>query len=277
IGVKKIDEQHERLFSKVNEPIYDILKGGDYQKEKNISTVLFLKEYAVTHFADEEEYQLSIDDPNYPIHKKMHEDFIATVLKHESNMVASDFAHKDVSKFTGTLFAWLIYHVSDVDQKIGKVGEDSVVSDGHSDIICECFRHVISNVINVNEESITKIGEHNESFDGSITVKHSFAHVLKGYIVFKYSVSFINELIRFLTGIIPEENIIDDFEKTFLLQISTTTVENIYRRLFVDKYELNELEVFITDKNNDYDQPPTETIALDTKIGIAEVGFTIES
>ncbi|MCL1822916.1 MAG: hemerythrin family protein [Oscillospiraceae bacterium] len=272
IGVEKIDEQHKMLFSKVNRLVDDIVDKGEYQKERIISTILFLKEYALTHFADEEAYQKSINDVNYLKHKKMHESFIATVLKHEAKMVASDFAHNDVSKFTGTLFAWLIYHVSGVDQKIGKNAEDIAADESHTDIICDCFCNVISNMINISKESVIKLKEHNETFENAITVKHSFTHAIKGSVFFKFSIPFINELISLITEIPPEENEINDFEKTFLLQISTMTVENVYRRLFVDEYELNEAEIFITEND---ETPLNERISFDTGIGIVEAGFAL--
>jgi hemerythrin len=255
---------------KVNQLIDDIVQKGDYQREKIISTIMFLKEYAVTHFKDEEEYQLSINDPNYTEHKKMHDDFITTVLKHERNMINSDFAHKDVSKFTGTLFAWLIYHVSDTDQKIGKTAGEPPENNDYKEIICECFCDVLSNMIETDKTAIKKVVQHSENFDGSIAVRHTFKRLIDGYVIFDYSVAFINKMMYFLTEISPDENEIDDFEKTFLLQISTMTIENVCRRLHIDEHTLNESDIFVAEKS---DSPVKEKIAFDTGLGIVEVGF----
>ncbi|MCL1807554.1 MAG: hypothetical protein FWG31_07625 [Oscillospiraceae bacterium] len=275
IGVERIDEQHEMLFSKVHELAIDLIHTGEYKREKIISTILFLKEYAVIHFADEEAYQISINDKNYKQHKQLHENFIATVLKHEAIMAASDFAQKDVSKFAGTLLAWLTYHVSDVDQKIGKIAEDAEGTDSHADIICGCFCDVIGVEID-NKGAIAKIKEHDETFDNSIKIKHSFTHVVEGTVIFDFSISFVRELLNKLfysiIGISPNEAEIDDFEKSLLLQIATTIIENIYRRLHVDEYEFSDAEVFIAEAD---EAKPNERIAFDTGIGIVEVGFTI--
>ena len=285
IGVDNIDEQHMTLFSKVNLLIgclrtSRLIDGldhtGEYQKEKIISTILFLKEYAVTHFADEEAYQISINDANYLEHKKLHEHFIATVLKHEKKMMASDFAYMDVCEFTGTLLAWLTYHVSDVDQKIGKAAEDAAPADSYADTICQCFCDVIRIEIDANKNSIVKVKDHHETFDNSVTIKHSFTHILEGYVVFDFSVSFIHKLLDkvfySLIGISPGDTEIGEFEKALLLQISTTIIENIYRQLHVDEYELNDADLRIAGK----DEPcPNEKIAFDTGIGIVEVGLSI--
>ena len=270
IGVDKIDEQHEMLFSKVDQLINDVLATGEYHRDKIISAVLFLKDYAVTHFADEEEYQLSINDVNYSKHKKLHENFIATVLKHEKKMVASNFAHDDVSDFTSTLLAWLIYHVSDADQKIGKTAEEAEATDNHADMICECFCNVISNISDIDKDSIIKVNKHNETFDNSVTVKYLFNHIINGYVLFDFSVSFINGLMHTLTQIPPDENGIGVFEKTFLLQISTTIIENVYQCLNAGEYKLREADVFITKKD---ETQPNEIFSFDTGIGIIEVSF----
>ncbi|MCL1904456.1 MAG: hypothetical protein FWF94_08600 [Oscillospiraceae bacterium] len=276
IGVDKIDEQHKTLFLKVGHLIDDIIDTGEYQKEKIISTILFLKEYAVTHFADEEAYQISINDKNYLKHKKMHENFVATVLRHEKKMVESDFAYKDVSKFAGTLLAWLTYHVSDVDQKIGKATADDIDdSENYADIICDCFCDMISNITNINKDAIVKVDEHDEVFNDSITIKHSFTHIIKGYVVFYYSFSFINKLIYGLIDTPHEENEIGSFEENFLLQISTMAVENVYRRLYVDEYEVDEAEISVIPNDEKAKTIPQKIVAFDTELGIVEVGFSV--
>ncbi|MCL1819577.1 MAG: hemerythrin family protein [Oscillospiraceae bacterium] len=275
IGVEKIDEQHKTLFAQANQLASSLDYGREYQKEKAISTIVFLKEYAVTHFADEEEYQLSINDANYTEHKKLHDQFVVTVLKHEKKMLASDFAYADVCEFTGTLLAWLTYHVADVDQKIGKAAAEKSADDSYADIICECFRDVISIEIDADKDSIVKVEEHNEAFDNSVIVRHPFTHTIKGHVVFDFSVPFVHELLNkmlySLIGISPAETEIGDFEKALLLQISTTIVENIYRRLN-DRSEVNDIDISIA---GTHETQPNDKISFDTGIGIVEVGLTI--
>jgi hemerythrin len=120
IGVEGIDEQHKALFDKTEELLKNVNSGVDNHKQECIAAILFLKDYAVKHFQDEEAYQKSIDYPEYEEHKELHESFIQTVLSHEKKMAESDFAEKHVKEFTGTLVAWLVYHVSNTDQKIGQ-------------------------------------------------------------------------------------------------------------------------------------------------------------
>ena len=274
IGVDKIDKQHEMLFLKVGELVDSIIDTGEYQKEKIISTILFLKNYAVTHFADEEAYQISINDANYLQHKILHENFVETVLEHERKLVASDFDPSDVSKFTGTLLAWLTYHVSDVDQKIGKMKEVEEITEDHAKIISECFIHVVQNYINMSREkdinNISLVNEHQETFDDAIRIKHKFTHILEGCVVFKFSHKFVDELLYSLT-----RNRLDKigvFENTFFMKISNIIIENIYRCLYVDKYELQDVTLVLSEDEIDLN----ERISLDTGMGIVEIDFTIQ-
>ncbi|MCL2634199.1 MAG: hemerythrin family protein [Oscillospiraceae bacterium] len=118
IGVEVIDRQHKELFDKTEELLSEVRNNGMKYKDKCISTILFLKDYAVKHFADEEAYQISINYKDYDAHKKLHDKFVQTVLKHEKKMEASNFAESDVREFVDALVAWLLYHVVDADKKI---------------------------------------------------------------------------------------------------------------------------------------------------------------
>ncbi|MCL1789199.1 MAG: hypothetical protein FWG33_02475, partial [Oscillospiraceae bacterium] len=155
---------------------------------------------------------------------------------------------------------------------IRKTTEDITMTNNHADIICDCFCDMISNITNVDKDSIIKAKEHNKTSNNFITIKHTFTHIIKGYVIFNFSFPFINKLIYGLVDIPHKENKIGDFEETFLLQISTMAVENVYRNLYVDEYEVHEAEIFITDES---EANPKEKISFDTGIGVVEVGFSI--
>jgi len=126
IGVDFIDQQHKELFKKVEELLIEIRSNGLRHKERCIETIVFLKEYALNHFADEEAYQLSTGYKEHDSHKKQHEKFVEILLRHEKKMAASDFAEKDVIEFLEMLFKWLSFHVADADKKMKK-NENSLV------------------------------------------------------------------------------------------------------------------------------------------------------
>ena len=125
IGVDVIDTQHKSLFAKTGELIDLSAEGFDENKDRIIEVIVFLKQYALQHFKDEEAYQKEINYSEYNEHQAQHKSFIQTVITSERVLKASNFAEEDVLKFTDTLVKWLVYHVANSDQKI--VGKKPVI------------------------------------------------------------------------------------------------------------------------------------------------------
>ena len=68
VGVEMIDEQHKTWFDKA-EKLFEA--GRNRQAKEYIGELLeFLDSYTKKHFADEEEYMLSINYPGYEAQKK---------------------------------------------------------------------------------------------------------------------------------------------------------------------------------------------------------------
>ena len=82
------------------------------------TTLAFMKEYVVTHFADEEAYQRKIGYPGYEAHKKIHQDMVRYVGEVAAQYEQAGFVEQPMQQFAGKLLAWLINHVVAEDQKI---------------------------------------------------------------------------------------------------------------------------------------------------------------
>lgn len=119
-GIELIDKEHERLFEIANE-LYDLLNNEFIaDKYDNIVEVLNgLKEYAKTHFADEEAYMESIQYKRLFTQKIQHNAFLEKVSEFEidefdesqteSCLELLDFVHD-----------WLVHHILENDVLIGK-------------------------------------------------------------------------------------------------------------------------------------------------------------
>lgn len=121
IGVKAIDEQHEELFNRVHDFIRTVQGKGEWDARlaKVKETLAFMKDYAVYHFGDEEEYQKSINYPLYERHKYIHDKFKEEINKYAERFENEGYSEELVQEFGGKLMAWLINHVAGEDQKIG--------------------------------------------------------------------------------------------------------------------------------------------------------------
>jgi hemerythrin len=117
IGNALIDSQHKELVNVTNELLAACAK-GDGQK-KLLDTVKFLATYAVKHFSDEEKLQQSIDFPGYQAHKKLHDDFKATVTDALKQLETQGANVTLVTKITTLVGNWLMGHIKNEDSKIG--------------------------------------------------------------------------------------------------------------------------------------------------------------
>lgn len=118
VGVEMIDEQHKTWFDKA-EKLFEA--GRNRQAKEYIGELLeFLDSYTKKHFADEEEYMLSINYPGYEAQKKAHDSFIEKLaqLKEEYNSSGGNLLV--IINANKMVIDWLTNHISIMDQKIGE-------------------------------------------------------------------------------------------------------------------------------------------------------------
>ncbi|MDI9460288.1 MAG: hemerythrin domain-containing protein, partial [Bacillota bacterium] len=83
------------------------------------STLEFMEDYVVIHFADEEELQRQIGYPGLEKHAAIHAAFREEILKFAERVAAEGFDEEKVQEFGARVMTWLIMHVGKEDQKIG--------------------------------------------------------------------------------------------------------------------------------------------------------------
>ena len=272
IGVDSIDEQHIQLFAKTEELMDEVQNNGADSKQKYISILRFLKDYAFNHFADEEAYQKSIGYKDFAEHKKLHEKFLQTVLGQEKKLIASDFAEKDIKELTGMLATWLLYHIADADQTYANESAVKAKSyDSHGAIIYGSICDVLNKMAGFDIQAIKKVEKHNETFDDSLVIEVEFSGDISGYIALVYPVMFIKNLIDSMMGFMPEA--IEELELSALFEASNIISGTICRQIAAAKgifcdigppSLLQRLQIC-----------PQERIALDTGKGIIEVDTEI--
>lgn len=118
-GIELIDDEHKELF-RIADEAYQVFKDEFIvDKFDNIVAIIMkLKEYAIKHFADEEEYMQSIKYKKFLSQKVEHTEFI-------EKLDAIDFDQMDHNQ-TETLVElleflndWLIHHILEKDKLIG--------------------------------------------------------------------------------------------------------------------------------------------------------------
>lgn len=120
INIKEIDDEHSKLFQMINEAV-DMNNKLDDITGVSKSLIANLKEYAATHFAHEEAYMESINDPELPLQKKEHAAFTAKVNEFSLDESSPEAAKKSFGEFLGFLVKWLYHHILSSDMMIGKM------------------------------------------------------------------------------------------------------------------------------------------------------------
>lgn len=121
IGIEQIDQEHEHLFELINDALElnkNEIAEGKYRWIQKI--LKELEKYADIHFAHEEAYMKSIDDPEYEMQKKQHRMFREKLAEFHVEDIDSnqDGVLEDLLKY---LTRWLYRHILSSDMMIGKM------------------------------------------------------------------------------------------------------------------------------------------------------------
>ena len=119
IGVKKVDEQHDKLFSIARR----IAKIGEESSQNQFRRafvgkegIKFLKSYTLQHFADEEAYMKRIGYPHFAAHKQEHDKFRDVIVPGlEQNLIQTGYAQESVEALVAAVLAWLVNHIAKTD------------------------------------------------------------------------------------------------------------------------------------------------------------------
>jgi hemerythrin-like metal-binding protein len=116
-GHAMIDTQHKQLFAALNDLIETCRLGkGAEELEKNLN---FLNDYTIKHFFDEEQVQQKYHYPDYENHKKIHDNFKATVRDLKVKMIMKGASDELIQEVREKIGNWLITHIKGQDVKIG--------------------------------------------------------------------------------------------------------------------------------------------------------------
>jgi len=117
LGNIQIDRQHKSVCDMVNNLIRQCEKG--MAAETVQETLAFLVDYTTYHFESEEALQIEVGYPGYIKHKKIHDDFKATVGNLVANYKENGSSVILASDIREIVIKWLTKHIQYEDTKIG--------------------------------------------------------------------------------------------------------------------------------------------------------------
>lgn len=121
IGIKVIDDEHQRLFMIINK-LFALKEEEKKSRKVCQEGIKYFKEHALKHFEAEERYMELIAYEELEMHKRLHRDFREISLPAlERELEREDYSHAAVDHFLAVCAGWLIGHTLTEDKAI--VGE----------------------------------------------------------------------------------------------------------------------------------------------------------
>lgn len=118
-GIPEIDKEHKQLFALLDQTNKEVLQGADI-RTTGMRLLNDLKDYAARHFAHEEAYMESIDDPELPRQRKAHRAFIDRMNNTNFIGMPDDTMRQAVVDLLDYMSRWLMHHILGSDTLIGK-------------------------------------------------------------------------------------------------------------------------------------------------------------
>jgi hemerythrin len=119
IGIESIDNQHRELIARFD-ALLTACRDGNGGPEL-LRLIIFLDDYVVTHFRDEERLQRKVSYPEYEQHRQQHAGFVKRLHALKSQL--SEDTPPALSQILSTnnmLLDWLLKHISSEDQAMGR-------------------------------------------------------------------------------------------------------------------------------------------------------------
>ena len=114
VGFDPIDDQHKELVKMINELFESCKQGAAVADKAFMQTVKKAAAYARDHFSNEDKYMVEAGYPKLSEHRKLHDDFLNTVLKSIQDFSAGNKEPIELARF---LKQWLLTHIAEADKQ----------------------------------------------------------------------------------------------------------------------------------------------------------------
>ena len=118
MNVPLIDEQHMALVKHLQEVV--TMGTAAASKEEIEKNLLFLGNYAVKHFTDEEALQVRIRYPKYEQHRKLHQQFVTDYKKFVTDYREHGCSTTFVVQLNRVVIRWITQHIQEADLDLSR-------------------------------------------------------------------------------------------------------------------------------------------------------------
>jgi len=115
-GVADIDDQHKELFHQLSR-LHEAMSRGTGPDEIS-STLDFLGDYVVNHFATEEKHMDDVGCPAAAANKQAHSEFLAMFEQYRRRFEQSGGSPALVLDIANMISRWLVDHIMKIDIRL---------------------------------------------------------------------------------------------------------------------------------------------------------------
>ena len=115
-GNQTIDFQHKQLLQAVNNLLDACSQEKGHAQIDN--ALIFLKNYTIKLFNDEEKLQQRFNYPDYQNHKKLHDNFTNTINDLGAQLRSEGPSVSMIGRINFVIGSWLVNHIEKEDQKV---------------------------------------------------------------------------------------------------------------------------------------------------------------
>lgn len=231
IGNDTIDNEHRNLFALINEANEAAMEGKADNAEFVKGLLESLADYANTHFAHEEAYMESINDPELTVQKMEHKAFINLISEELNKKITDDNAKDKLDELLKFSAKWLYHHILGSDTLIGTTVQSD--TDANDDEMFDFTDKYLTGIDSIDDQ-------HRRLFEIIASLHDAAEASKKGYDRYDFILETLAELKEY-----TETHFADEEEYMESINYAGLDAQRKAHRSFVErisKIELNELD-----------------------------------
>jgi len=116
-GIEKIDKQHKDIFEKA-EKIFDLDLSSNIEDVNK--SLIFLMNYSITHFSEEEQAMLKYHYEYFKEHRDQHNYFVNEIYAISQSIKNKGIDEDGLDSLKVLVIEWLGNHIHESDKKFAK-------------------------------------------------------------------------------------------------------------------------------------------------------------
>ncbi|MBB5022759.1 bacteriohemerythrin [Desulfurispira natronophila] len=116
-----IDQQHQEIINRINQCVESLNAPHEFSFEEELevlSLMVFLLDYIVVHFSQEERLMIELDYPHFFAHRMAHTYYISRIFDFKERFKREGLTDGLARDFQKDVIEWLVDHIRREDNRL---------------------------------------------------------------------------------------------------------------------------------------------------------------